>query len=556
MSVFTQKIDSIVNAYGIEEITERINQELIESGGADEVNDLVYCNQVDCAIRFIKSLDDNGYPKCNHKIIEGLTQAGKTGVYKAAIMFLKLYGLIPVLNIKTFYYVTGDNGKEMSGKNVELLRKCFLEDFGCNFIAMKNSELRNNLEHEHVTNSLLFIDECHWGVEDKKNVLIKWLISKDLDMHNDPKLVEKSVFIVSNSATPFSEEMSDIAGTKQVIKLNVDEWNGKTGYVGIKHYCANNAFVEYVANDSIKDDCIEIRKHLDEVKEKTGKEKVVIARIYDKRYKRVKDELNKYFKVKEFFSSNTSSIDYAAMEEIMLTGPSNNLTDKPIMIVVKGAYTMGIRIKPEAKKNIGAIYDVRCNCSGKKARKGIVSTIQGLLGRITGYWNSDDWKDIRIWVHECARVNLVGYYYEQQLSTPVAIKRDVFVPGDGDIIGIVPERTYTFSNVPMFAGNIKDEIVKYLENNDSLYSSMINAVGTRYTKTGHQTIPYFSIDDETEDIRIPENINKKCYTYLYSKKDHTIDVTCGVILMGKYVKVDDSNYTCVETLATLQRVVK
>ncbi len=551
MSVFTQKIDRIILEDGIETVTKKINADI-----AEEREDLVYPNQVDCALRLIRSFDDSVYPRSNHKIVEGLTQAGKTGVCKAAIEIMKLYKLLPVLNIKTIYYISGDNAKDMIAKNAKLISKCFKDDFGCDFKAMKNSTMRSDKTVEYLTNAMIFIDEAHYGVESERNKLIEWLNRKKLNMKNNADLADRSVFLISNSATPFAEEMSDVAETKQVIRLHVKEWDGKPGmkYVGIKHYYQNCAFIENVRRDSIRTECINIREHLDEVKARTGKQKVAIARIFSKGLNRVLPDLEKYFKV--YVYCQDTEINYDAMNDKMLNGPKDNLTDKPIMIVVKGAFTMGNVIKTEAKKNIGAIYDVRSNCNGKNGRKGIVSTIQGLLGRITGYTDTDDWKDIRIWVHDDARTRMRGYYYEQASSTPIAVNRQVFVPDSKGEIGILEAGdSMTYYGVPEFEkGKIKQGTIEYLEKTDPKYKSMIALTGDdRYIKSNHMSRPYFGTPDETASVRIESNLGRQCYSFIYDKHEHTIDVLYGTFMRGKYVTSEDSHAVRVSTLLTEAR---
>lgn len=547
MSVFTQKIDSILKEKSIGAITVDFNNRILDR------NDLIYPNQVDCAIRLLKSFDNSYYPRCNYKIVRGLTQAGKTGVLKATVMFIKTYDLAKVLNLKRVYYITGDNGKDMTGKNAKVIDNCFTDDFGCEFIALKNSDLRKDLKYEHIENALIFLDEGHYGVENAKNKVNQWLKSKDLSLQNkeEEDLIGRSVYIVSNSATNFTEEASDLARCKEVIKLYVNEWDGKFGYVGVKQYFENGSFVEGITRDSIRTACVEIREHLEQIYEKTGKKKAVIARIYGKTFDRVKSLLEEYFIVKTFFQ-DANGVNYDGIENTLVFGTQDNLSDKPIMIVIKGAYTMGNVIKPIPKKYIGAVYDVKSNCTGKNERKGIVSTIQGLPGRITGYWNTDDWKDIRIWIHEGARVKMSGYFYEQSLSTPIYNTTTVFIPSEtGSVIGILPETAFRYEDVPEFKkGTVKEDVLAYLKDKDKLYDDMLPAFGRRYTKKGHQSVPYFSTDNDTADIRVDDNIGKACYTFLYDESEHTIDVLCGRVLRGEYHTSEDNKNAIVETLRT------
>lgn len=564
MGIITKTISNIVRTKGLETIRKEINDDLIRCGAAVEKSHLVYPNEVECAIRLVTSFDDSGFPRSNHKIVQAFTQSGKLGTCKATIEFIKLYGLAPALNVSIIYYVSGDNDRDMMNTNSSLLERCCVDWDGVEYRGMKNSGLRNDMKPGKLTNAIVFIEECHYGIEDPKNILPKWQKAKGFDMKNQPELIDKSLYVVGVSATPFAEILCDPDDTKQIIRLDVNEWDdAKSGsygdenkaYVGFKQFFQNNAFKEGIVNNDIIPLIPEFLDDIDATRMNTGKEKVGIARLSKKQMERARTELEKHFTLREFNQEKDTTINYEGINDTLINGPANNVTGKPIMVVVRGAFKMGNRIPPEAKKNIAFIYDVKRNCIGsiQHRRKGIVSTIQALPGRITGYWGTDDWKDIKIYIHNGARLALKEHYFEGKFSTPISGHKSVFTPDPNGDIGVLEMDTNLYGGVPKLKEHgttIKQGAIDFLQNRDEKYRKMMDVSDRRYTKKANMSKPYFDLPTIREAVEKGElSLGMKCYTFLYDEKENTIETISGTVMLGFYNDVEDGTLN-IETLLT------
>lgn len=239
MGIISNKLNSLILSNSINEFVDKINEKLPNSSDCK-----LYPNQIKCAINGIKMFDSN-LPRPNHLVVQGKTQAGKTGVLTSMIMLIGELKIEEAMSINTIYYITGDNGCGLLKQTNERIKHCFTANgIKCEFKSQKNSDLKKDISNEQVlTNVLIFIDESHYGVSSEKNILIKWLESKHINMHNDIELVEKSVYIVSNSATPYGEIISDCGKNKSYVVLETDDWNGECGYVGFKEYNEKKLFL-------------------------------------------------------------------------------------------------------------------------------------------------------------------------------------------------------------------------------------------------------------------------------------------------------------------------
>ena len=553
MGIVTNKLSELKNEKVLIELTNKINTKLPK-------NCKIYLNQLNCAINGIEQFDSN-LPRPNHLIVKGKTQAGKTGVLTSMIMLINELKLEKAMSIQRIYYITGDNGCRLVKQTRERIEHCFeQENNTCKFFCLKNSQLKNDiLNKEILTNSLIFIDESHYGTSNEKNILIKWMESKSINMHNDKELVEKSVYIVSNSATPYGEINSDCAGCKSCVILNTDDWNGEKGYVGFKEYDSKNCIVSVKNNinkNNIEEICEDLIEHLGRIKEETGKTKCGIIRISKKIFNNCREVLEKYFHVETFFS-NTNNINYAEIENKM--EHDCDTWDKPLLFVICGAYRMGVSISSFCKKNIGFVYDYATGNS----KTNIVTTEQGLMGRVTGYWETNDWHDILIYINEKHYNSLKSCYVEHVTSTPMVDIKEKFEPKEnGSEIGIISENDYI--EIPcskIFNGKeYNREIKNYLESEGfikfgkKLPEDVVWLPGRRNNENYvvKFTEPVFSLkeDGAKSILKKEENINKICYTTLYEMKDGIIKVKYGKIVRGERVKTYDENTKIIESLKT------
>lgn len=313
------------------------------------------------------------------------------------IMSIKILGLAKDLDINKIYYITGDNSRKLTNQTERRISKCFDGDFDCELTLLKNSDMSKKIKtliNNVLSNCLIFIDESHYGTNNADNILIKFLEHNDLDMKNSNSLTEKNVYMISASATPYAEIRSDIDLVKRICVLQVNDWNEATqsGYVGFSQFDKNDCIHPITENISPRtvDKYINIISNkLKEIEENSCKRKCVIARINSKSYNKIKNKLRENFEVVEFFSSNNANIPYAEIENLI----QNHISDYelPLLIVIVGAYRMGISIPPYCKSNIGAVVDFSNSSE-------VSTTEQGLLGRLTGYWDNNDWQDLTIMI--------------------------------------------------------------------------------------------------------------------------------------------------------------
>lgn len=262
------------------------------------------------------------------------------------------------------------------------------------------------------------------------------------------------------------------------------------------------------------------------------------------------------FYTEPFFGTN-DNINYSAMHEQMEHHCES--WDKPLVLIICGAYRMGVSIPDYAKKNIGFVYDYATGSS----KTSIVATEQGLLGRVTGYWNCDEWCDITIYINEKHYQSLKACYVEHATSTPMVDVRKKFqYDENGDVIGIIHNSDCVeIPCIERFDGQEYNALIKaYLEGEygfekigKSLPNDIIWIPGRRSTRQKPVKLSQvFSKNENTTKIilRNENNLNHYCYTTLYEMDENVIKVLFGKIVKGKYVSSYDENKKIISTLTT------
>ena len=117
------------------------------------------------------------------------------------------------------------------------------------------------------------------------------------------------------------------------------------------------------------------------------------------------DEINDLYDIHIVECKNNKKIDIESVENKIFSY-SNGLyddtrNDKYLLVIIKGSYRMGVSITPKIKRLIGGIYDVSNN---------VVTTEQGLLGRVCGYNWGEDYKDLIIYTNANSFTSLSDYY--------------------------------------------------------------------------------------------------------------------------------------------------
>lgn len=375
-------------------------------------------NQVECAKTVIRAFDSE-YPKTNYVLVKGQAQAGKTGVLFAMVNIINRLRLKETLNINTIIYITADNSKGLVSQQYSRSSRSLVEfsDDDMKIVFLKRSDFKNyKSKVGSIDNSIIFIDESHFGTSKEENLLPQFLFHYGIDYLKNTNLEEHNIRIISNTATPYAELESDKVESKITVFLEPAD-----GYIGILDFAGNvvsmskNAFDRRVACSTLPKLFSDVYDYLKEIEAQSGKTKCAIFRACGRRdlsniYKYGGDKFDIY----EFDTSKGSALDYDNLwnkiDLYCMTGRGR--TDgKYLMVVIKDAMRMGISIREKddhnsTKNRIAVLYDYPSD----KYKPDV--TEQGLLGRMCGYRDHGDeeWKDIRFYLNEGHFTSLKNFY--------------------------------------------------------------------------------------------------------------------------------------------------
>ena len=358
--------------------------------------DYIHDNQIEAAKEIIKSFtaherpDDEDSARNYHTILVAKMQSGKTGTCNAVINILEKDDF-KYFKINKYFFITGMNDNGLHDQTVKRLKNQVFEANNNNvvdgereikekpngkFFVQKNSDLRkNNIE---LKNCIIFIDESHYG-SNKNNVLTLFLEKNKLNWKNDLDLKKNHVYIVSVSATPFDEVISDTIECKYKVELVTDK-----NYFGVTQFDDNGQLFCAKRSDFIENKKTGVTPIIEYIKEahigiSNNKNKgVIFIRSGDKKI-RNNEYILKNFECIQLDTSKGGSIDYKRVSEkidLMLYKPIH----KPIIFFIKGAYRAGITLESQHKDVVFLVYD---NSNKPEA------TAQGLLGRMCGYRKDD-----------------------------------------------------------------------------------------------------------------------------------------------------------------------
>jgi hypothetical protein len=368
----------------------------------EDINSEEYIHdfQLDAAKKIVKSFTahiephDEHEARNNHVVLVAKMQSGKTGTCNGVINILRKTDLDKYFNIDKYLYITGMNDNGLHKQTVE--RLCgdgvgqvvdATENDVCDgdkeismkpnakFFVQKNSDLRKN--NIKLSNCLIFIDESHFG-SNQSNVLTKFLELNGIDWKNDKTLKEKHIYIVSVSATPFDEIISDISDCKTIVELETSE-----KYIGISEYLDSECIYDAKRTDFRIDKNTGNPPIISYIQNtylniiNNNNKGVIFIRTRDNKIKN-HPLIKNNFKIVEL-DAKGGSIDYKIVYydiQAMIDAMSGTQTNKPIIFFVKGAYRAGITLNSIHKDYVYMVYDH----SNKPE-----TTAQGLLGRMCGY---------------------------------------------------------------------------------------------------------------------------------------------------------------------------
>lgn len=365
----------------------------------------IHDSQIDAAKEIVSSFH-NMVTRRNHVMLIAKMQSGKTGVCNAVVNIINKLDLARQMGVDKFFFITGMNDCGLKSQTHERLfeqvddanvgntytgKRSNKRTNGNNkYFVLKNSDLRSL--DEDINNSVIFIDECHYG-SNEKNVLTQFLYSKGIDWKNQNFLISRNIYIVSVSATPFSELISDTADAKKCVELKTHD-----GYVGVSEYVENGLVHNGKFDDTVGEVTYALADALDQM-EKDGVAGVCIVRT--RKFDEIEQDLfvQHNFDIHEMYSSG-KKIEYDRLtqriNELIADNEYNKQFDgvtmkcllnqkkqiKPLLVLIKGAFRAGVTIEANQKDYIYMVYDY----SQKSA-----ATAQAMLGRMCGY-RADDTK--------------------------------------------------------------------------------------------------------------------------------------------------------------------
>lgn len=363
----------------------------------------LFDSQINTAKNIVESLSRN-VTRRNHIILAAKMQSGKTGVCNAVVNIITQTPLYRHLGIDKYMFITGMND---CGLKSQTLKRVEEQVIGANkdniysglrskknlspnhFFVMKNSDL---LKYDgDVNNSLIFIDEAHYGSGDK-NILSKFLYQQKIDWKDTNDLIKRNIYIVSVSATPFDEIVSDTKEVKSIVELKPSK-----EYVGVTELLKNGQIMEADKDDVEEDGMIfdYISDAYQRMKD-DGVAGVVIIRTRNFEVIKANSFVSNVFDIHEMYSSG-SNIEYDVFNEMgkeliakneynkkvekmnsssAIIGGVPKMYVKPLLVLIKGAFRAGITLDEKLKDYIYMIYDFSMKAD---------TTAQALLGRLCGY---------------------------------------------------------------------------------------------------------------------------------------------------------------------------
>ena len=353
----------------------------------------IYDNAINCARKIVMQIASNVL-RSNHVNLLATMQSGKTSVCNSVVNIINKSKLYKNMCVKKYMFITGMNDcglkdqtynrviaqiEDANVDNTYFGKRCKRNLSENKYFVLKNSDLMSF--ESSLDNSLIFIDESHYGTNEK-NILTKFLVKNGIDWKDTNELIKRNIYIVSVSATPFDELVSDTAVCKKAIELDHDY-----EYCGVSEFIENDLIFD-ATKDDIKDgtifEYIEDAYYRMNENEEDG---VIIIRT--RNFDAIKEDkfISNNFDIFEMYSSGTK-IEYNRLDSMFEQLIENNRmskfyemngikhNNKPLIVLIKGAFRAGITIKEKYKDLIYMVYDY-----SEKSD----TTAQALMGRMCGY---------------------------------------------------------------------------------------------------------------------------------------------------------------------------
>lgn len=349
----------------------------------------IYDAQINTARKIIMQLASNVL-RTNHVMLLAPMQSGKTATCISVVNIINKAKLYKDMCISKYLFISGMNDCGLKNQTYERVLQQVIGATETNvsfsrkncknsrYCVLKNSDL---LHYDNsLDNSLIFIDEAHYG-SNEKNILTQFFVKHGVDWKNTNKLIKRNIYIVSVSATPFDELISDRIQCKRTIELDTDD-----SYVGVTDYLDKDLIF-----DAEKDDVCEGGAIFDYIMDAKWRmedhNEIGVAIIRTRNFDIIKDDtyVQDNFDIFEMYASG-SKIQYdklnLRLEAILRANlaPKRPKRIKPLIVLIKGAFRAGITIPAKYKDLIYMVHDYSVKAD---------TTAQALLGRMCGYRNEN-----------------------------------------------------------------------------------------------------------------------------------------------------------------------
>lgn len=492
----------------------------------DDIKKQIFDNQIDTGKDIVKHFtayvqenENEHNSRNNHVVLVAKMQSGKTGVCNSVVNILENDDqyLAKYFNIDKYLFITGMNDTGLMQQTLKRIyhHDKYEEDEGqilcandnnvcggfkelenkknAKIFVFKNSDLKQN--DFILENCLVFIDESHFG-SNEENILTKFLTNNGISWKNTKELKDKNIYIVSVSATPYDEIISDISECKAIVELETTN-----NYVGVSEYYDNDCIFNALKTDFKENEngIIPIIDYIKiaHAKIKLNNNKGVIFIRVNKNQDIIKNNswIKNTFKIVSINSKNGKNIDYDQINNDIQSLIDSNIdtkTNRPIIFLIKGAYRAGVTIDKDHKDYIYMVYDL----SDKRE-----ATAQGLLGRMCGYRNDNlHFKKTLFYVNlqQAYEYSEQEKDFQNRINIPVSNKQTWINKEDYDK---KTEYVISTKSNPSFSINLDDEQIyqflniKSIENKKEYLIEKLN-----------QLVPNFEFDYLGESYLSGKNI--------------------------------------------------
>jgi hypothetical protein len=337
------------------------NKELYESGDIRGTSEYVYDNQKEDANFIVNKFYNNKKLRVISCIKK--TKVGANGlIIELSKNFTTHYDDTFCLHRDNIKILTGMSSVSWENDMKDIVPNCLKENI---YHHGKLQKADDGNKIKELKNGLIIIDEIDVG--DKKEQKLHNILKNLLDIK---KIEENNIRFIFISATIHNElkELDKWGSIHETYKMTIP-----SNYIGHEDFLKYNIIKEFYP---IKDDKNAEKWVKEDIIENYGTDYRVHIIRTEKKY--IDIITNACIKYNIEFRNHTSDdkISYKDLEEIF------KRKDKHIVIIIKGLFARADLIPNNWKIKIGTTHE-------KYVKDGIISTqIQGLPGRLTGYWKN------------------------------------------------------------------------------------------------------------------------------------------------------------------------